>query len=800
MGRETTNNALSDLKAVYDKEDRLEATVTLKSSTYKAADRTLNYTFDAELGPLVKVVVEGAKISKNRLKLLVPVYEEGAVDNDLLNEGRYKIEDFMQQSGYFDARVSVKLIGKGTDSETVLYSVDKGERHKVVSVSVVGSKYFSSETLTERLQTQKASLYIRNGRYSEEVEKADASNLEALYRANGFADAKVTAKMKDVSAVKGKALKVAEIGVTFTVVEGAQRSFGTVTLNGVRESRQKPLEGLLNTRPGQPFSLLTLSGDRDALLGFYLSNGYDQARVEVKQTVDATDKTKTNVAFDVTPGPQVSIHHVLESGIHFTRPATVNNQRTFKAGDPLDQSALLETQRNLYNLALFNEVVVAEQNPSGDATEKNVLLQITEAKRWDVTYGFGFEAQTGTPGRGLYQTAQGTTPAQEGKAGVSPRVSLDVSRINLRGTDDSLTLHTTYGLLEEIATLSFLNPHLYGHPKLAFQVSGGYTNVQDITTFAASTLSGDVRLTQKATRKDTFIYDFIYRRVEVNPDSLAISINLIPLLSEPVRVGGPQITWYHDTRQPEQLDATRGQYFSITEFLASSKVGSQTDFNRTDVTQSTYYKFGKRGYVFARNTRFGFIDNYGPNPNIGNASCLGVLLQTNASCAPTPLPERLYAGGASSLRGFPINGAGPRDLQTGYPVGGSSVFVNTSELRLPPPTLPYVGNSVSFVLFHDMGNVFNHVGDTFPSFLHFHQPDLATCSNLTGPIGTCSFNNFSHDVGLGARYATPVGPIRLDLSYNLNPSTYPVITGVLGAPFVGHASHFNFFFSIGQSF
>jgi outer membrane protein assembly factor BamA len=58
-------------------------------------------------------------------------------------------------------------------------------------------------------------------------------------------------------------------------------------------------------------------------------------------------------------------------------------------------------------------------------------------------------------------------------------------------------------------------------------------------------------------------------------------------------------------------------------------------------------------------------------------------------------------------------------------------------------------------------------------------------------------------VGLGARYHTPVGPIRVDFSYNLDPPVYPVIpttttTGLL--PYEGQASHFNFFFSIGQAF
>ena len=173
-----------------------------------------------------------------------------------------------------------------------------------------------------------------------------------------------------------------------------------------------------------------------------------------------------------------------------------------------------------------------------------------------------------------------------------------------------------------------------------------------------------------------------------------------------------------------------------------------------------------------------------------------------------PLPERLYAGGATSHRGFSINGAGPRDLQTGYPVGGTAVFLNQLELRLPAPVLPVVGSSVSFVVFHDMGNVFQNASQMFPSFLRFHQPDQDTCRDVssvkvqTTHVGTCNFNYFSHAVGLGARYNTPVGPVRADLSFNLNPPVYPVLYdfSTTTGPHVGQASHVNFFFSIGQSF
>jgi outer membrane protein insertion porin family len=821
VGRDTTSNALSGVRAFYQKNDHLEGTISLQSSTYAPPRRQLDYQFAANEGPIVKVVVNGVKLSRSRIKLLIPVFEEGAVDNDLLNEGAFNLKDYLQQKGYFDVTDSVTLIGKDTGNVTVQYDVNTGREHKVTQVSIKGNKYFDHDTLEELLRVKKADAYQRSGRYSVKLVEADVQSIESLYRANGFSSVKATSAVKDIDKnARGEPLKQEGIEVTFTIVEGPQQKFGKVAVVGVDPTRQKQISSLLSAQTGQPFSLITLSGDRDAILGYYLSHGFDHARVEIAQNPETSDATRTDVSLNVTEGQQVFIDQVLLSGIDHTHPSVVAPKILVHAGDPLDQAALLQTQRNLYNVALFSEVNAAVQNPNGDAPDKNVLVQLTEAKRWDVTYGFGFEAQTGTPGITTGQS-RGDTAAQNGEAGVSPRVTADVSRINLRGTQNSLTLHATYGLLEEVATLSFNVPQLFGKSKLTGSVSGGYSNVQNISTFASSTLQGDFRVVQKVKRADTFIYDYEYRRVSVNPGSLEITPNLIPTLSEPVTVGGPQLTYFHDTRDPSPLNAGKGQYFSLQEFIASSKFGSDTAFNKVDVSQSTYYTFGKKKYVFARNTRVGYERAFGANPNAVDAggqigvsatACSGALLETNPTCNAIPLPERLYAGGATSHRGFGINAAGPRDLTTGYPVGGSAAVVNTFELRLPPPTLPLVGDSISFVLFHDMGNVFLNPNDMFKSIKNFRQPDEASCRNLLGPlltaygnaadaVGSCKFNYYSHAVGLGLRYGTPVGPIRVDFSYNLNPPIYPVFNDYTGAtPYVGQANHFNFFFSIGQSF
>ncbi len=819
--RGTVSNALSGVRAFYQNEDRLEGTISLQRSLYQLPTRQVDYDFYANQGPRVEVEVDGVKLSRSHIKLLVPVYEEGAVDRDLLNEGMYNIKDYLQQKGYFNVMAKVELLNSGNRDVKVLYTVHTGRKHKVTAVTIRGNKYFDRSTLEKLMRVKKADAYQRSGQYSAQLVAEDVNSMEALYQANGFSQVKVTPTIKAIdTGPGGKPLKVSQLQVLFTVEEGPQQRFGKVELTGVAGAYRPEVVAMLSSRTGQPFSLNTLSNDRDAILGYYLAHGFDHARVEITEHVDPSNAARTDVELQVIPGQQVKVQNVLLSGVVHTRVKDVLNQIRVHAGDPLDQAALLETQRNLYNMALFSEVNAVAQNPMGDSPEKNVLVQVTEARRWDVTYGFGFEAQTGTPGVVTGLPKGSTTAAQNGKAGVSPRVSLDVARINLRGTQDSLTLHSDYGLLEEIASLTFNVPLFFGKQNLTGSISGGYSNIQDITTFASSTLQGDLRLTEKVKRADTLIYDFEYRRVSVNPNSLEITPDLIPLLSEPVIVGGPQVTWIHDTRDPGPLNATKGHFLSLQEFVASSKFGSQANFNSLDGTESSYYKLGK-GYVFARSLRIAFQKSWGLNPNAFNAgqqigvvstACAGSLLETNPTCDAVPLPERLYVGGTDSHRGFGLNDGGPRDLTTGYPVGGSGAVVNSFELRMPPSTLPLVGDSISFVLFHDMGNAFEYPGDMFKSIEHFHQPDRTACRDLTGPlaaaggvasnaVGSCNFNYYSHAVGVGVRYGTPVGPIRLDFSYNLNPTIYPVFDDYTGAlPYVGQANHFNFFFSIGQSF
>ncbi|PYT93374.1 MAG: hypothetical protein DMG36_10230 [Acidobacteria bacterium] len=816
------------------KKGHLSARVTVRRGDFNAAKNSAPVFLEVTQGPRVEVSVTGAKFSDRELKRLIPIYQEGAVDPDLLEEGKRNIRERLEREGYFDADVSYKIemhdiktsAWQGTQ-EVITYTVERGDKHKLVGIAISGNKYFDTELLEGRLQVFRGA-FGSPGRFSRRLVDTDAQSMQTLYQANGFLDGKVTPHVEDN--YKGKE---GDLFISFAVEEGKQTRVASLAIEGIHAFKEDELLGVVGSTPGQPYSDFGVTADRDNILALYFNEGFPEAtfsstaeRVppntaeqgtsslshngsalangrkegpekESKPAVEQADAVR--LVYRIQEGPQTRVRTVFVSGYEHTRPGVIRREVHIKVQEPLREGDVVESQRRLYNLGIFNRVTIGPQNPTGTDVDKDIAVLVEEAKRYTLAYGGGFEVQ---------RLASTTNPTS-GQIQAAPRGILEISKLNLTGRADTLSFKLRGSTLQGRALLGYSAPNTFGDPRLSFQATAFAEKTRDINTFTEQHYEGSVQLTNQVTALTTFLFRYSFRQVRVS--DLKIPSEEIPLFNQPTLVSQFSVTWFRDSRN-NPADATKGSFNSADFGAADTYFGSSASFLRFFLQNSTYHPI-KRRFSFARSIRFGILAPYRDTVSLSFPAPTTPPLPTVI-----PLPERLFAGGGTSLRGFALNQAGPRDSITGFPVGGQAILVLNQEFRFPM-RLPFLGTSLGGALFYDGGNVYSRLSRI--SFrtnlprptLALQNPSLPPSStNVPMCVTNCSneLNYFSHTAGLGFRYKTPVGPIRIDLGYQLNrplfivpipcPSNTPsCVAGSLGQKST-RLPGFQIFFNLGSSF
>jgi len=785
------------------KRGHLSARAPVHRGEYDAAKNVIPLDLDVTEGPRVRVTVTGAKFSKGDLKKLIPVYQEGAVDADLLEEGKRNLLERLERDGYFDAEVDyetdtheVKRNGKGWQGteEIITYTVERGERHKLMGIEISGNKYFDTELLRSRLQIF-GGAFASRGRFSRRLVESDRQSMELLYQANGFLDAQVEAEIEDD--YEGKD---GDLFIHFKVQEGKQTRVASLSIEGVHAFKEEELLGVIGSSRGQPYSEFGVTTDRDNILALYFNEGFpevsfsyaaeraatspassaggsnglpskDAGQKDSKPQFEQADAVR--LVYRIQEGPQTRARRILISGYEHTRPGVIRREIRIKSNEPLRQGDVVESQRRLYNLGAFNRVTIEPQNPSGTNPDKDIAILVEEAKRYTVAYGGGFEVQR----------LASTTDPTGGQVQAAPRGIIEVSKLNLTGRADSLSFKLRGSTLQGRALLGYFAPNTFGNSHFSFQATAFAEKTRDINTFTEQRYEGSVQLTDQVTPLTTVLYRYAFRQVRVS--NLKIFSQEIPLFNQPTLVSQFGVSWFRDSRD-NPADATKGSFNSADFSDADTYFGSSASFLRFFFQNSTYYRI-KRRFSFARSTRLGILKPYRdtislsfPAPQPGQ--CTPGATATGPAPTIIPLPERFFAGGGTSLRGFALNQAGPRDACSGFPVGGQAMLILNQEFRFPM-RLPFVGTSLGGAIFYDGGNVYSRLNRisfraTLPKPTFTLVPDP---NNPTGPLipecatsCTNELNYFAHTIGLGIRYKTPVGPIRVDLGYQLNRPSFVI--------------------------
>ena len=705
---------LENMRRRLQKDDRLQARVTQERMDIDAATNLVTPVLAIDNGPIIEVHTSGANIGKSRLRQLVPIYQERTVDRSLILEGQRNITDYMQSKGYFDAAVEFTESEPSDGQSVIEYQIDRGTRHKLRSIVISGNSYFDIPTLRERMYIQPVSLVrYRSGRYSPRLLAQDVDAIRGLYQTNGFRDVLV------LSQVVESPLQHTDISVHLQISEGVQWFVNKLVLAGVNPEDETYLRAQLRSTEGQPFSAANVAADRDSILTYFFNDGYPDASFSWTQT-EGPSNGLADLAFTIQMGERQYVRGVLVRGLETTDAGLVASRILLKSGDALSQSQISQSQQKLYDLGIFAKVQTATQNPGGKEEQKYVIFYADEARKYSLNLGVGAE---------IARIGGGVTSlnAPAGATGFAPRLSVGLSRINFMGLGHTMSLQTLASTQQRRALLNYLAPQFIGNPNLALTLSALFNDARDVRTFAARRWEGSAQLSQRFSRALTGQIRFTFRRVTLDTNSLKISPTLIPLLNRPVRVGLIGGTLFRD-RRDDPVDSRRGTYNSLDVALASAAFASQTSFTRVLLRNSTYHPI-RKDLVLARSLQFGYIGRMGGLQEI-------------------PLAERFFAGGASSQRAFPDNQAGPRDLVTGFPLGGTALLFHSTELRFP-----IIGDNLGGVIFHDMGNVYSSVENL--SF-RLHQRNLQ------------DFDYMVHAVGAGIRYKTLVGPVRVDIAYGPN--------------------------------
>jgi outer membrane protein assembly factor BamA len=750
---ERIKEATTLIKRALAQQGRLAAQVKLETPNFHAENNRVDVAFKVELGPTVTIRTQGAKLSalsfaaNRQMRKLIPIYSERTIDGDLVEEGERNLIDYFQKKGYSDVKVKHTL-SQQADQILIVYDIDRGEKHKVGEILFHGNNQVSTHDLLAQIAVKKSHLWT-HGSVSPKLLKQSVSNLESLYRDRGYEEVRITSHVVDRSA---------KLDVAFEIEEGQQTLVDNVKIEGNNNLPQDKLTAGhgFQLRAGQAFSPRRLAEDRNRISATYLNGGYLNAEVKAKVDHPGGDVHRVAVTYTIDEHQLVRVGEVLYLGQKNTRVSLIAKTANMTAEAPMQKGKLLEAESHLYDLNIFDWSSVGPERPITDQTEETALIKVHEAKRNEIIYGFGFEVSRrggNIPGGtvavpGLPPVGLGSNQLAPSEATyASPLGSIEFNRRNLRGLGETASASILLSRLDQRVIATYMQPHFMGSQwKSLSSFSIERTSENPLFTAGLGDLSFQVErlISRKKNTRLQIRYDF---------NKTQLSHLLVPELvlqqDRSVRLSTFSGTLISDTRD-KPLDAHHGTFATLNVSIAPTALGSSADLAKL-FGQFAYYK-PVHSVVFANSIRLGLA-----SPFAGSF---------------VPTSQLFFSGGGTSLRGFPINEAGPQRIvpfcnvlknDTGcvditVPVGGRQLFIFNSEVRFPLKIMKELGG----VVFYDGGNVYSAI-------------------NLNN-----FFNNYSNTVGVGLRYSTPIGPVRVDIGRNLNP--------------VPGLSATQYFITLGQSF
>lgn len=598
----------------------------------------------------------------------------------------------------------------------------------------------------------------------------DMRRIRAYYWMRGYRSAEVDTTITPLEEKK--------VMVTFDVREGPPTLVSRIRID--YDSTLLPARRIArNTllRAGEPLDLVKLDSMRVLFANEMWAEGHSDATVDTVVTVDRARRV-ADVHLRLIPNHATVVGDIVITGLEKVDRQTVLNAITLKPGDPYRQGDVLASQRNLFESNLFRLAIV-DVPPQFDSV-KQVNISLSESPLRETSAGVGvsniefFKTDAKFTSYNLLGGARrldvNVTAGNIGANQLAGRGFFYDPGEHIAGGDAGKFLQPTWA-----ASVDFRQPAFLQRPT----TQAGFTAFAhrrstpgifiDRGYGGSATITNHVRV--RAPVSATYRYEL--NRVDAGDVYFCVNygvceIKTIEALRAHQRLSPLSITGFID-RSDEPLDPTRG-YLARAELEHASRLTiSDYGYSRAYLDVAAYNHHGLT-HVYAGHLRLG-------------------LVRAGGGDVPVYHPRKLlYAGGASSVRGFATNQLGPRVLTISpekltdpnreaaacspgsitdgtcdaagldskefnpQPLGGTSLLEGSVEYRIPIA----MARRLWVAAFID-GAVVGSDNSRIVGGEGF--------SPLT-TLRSIAKGSWAITPGVGIRYKSPVGPIRVDVGFN----------------------------------
>ena len=613
---------------------------------------------------------------------------------------------------------------------------------KVHKLTFKGVRAVDQDRLRGALATRESSvLPLGKKNYFDRIRfEADQQRLQAFYADRGYPDARVSGvdvKLND---------KQDAVDLTVTISEGEPIKVSAVAFTGfdvIPPAHLTELEKRIPLKVAQPRDRALVVTTHEMALNELRDHGYPYAKVVTKEDL-AADGKMVALTFAAEPGKIAYFGRVEIAGNKSVGDHVIRRELAYKPGDLYRRSLVQETQRRLYGMELFQFATVEPINPEKQSeqqpTDVPTRVTVAEGHHQRVNFGVGYGSEEKARADGEYH------------------------HVNFLGGARSAGAHARWSSLDRGVRIDFTQPYFFQpHFSLGLEGQNWYT----VTPAYNSVVTGTkATLTHRASQHTSWSVSLTseHDRSAIVPDvisDLRLRSDLISLGLDPTRLeqAGTLNALgfdFHHTTADNVLNAHRGYQFAFHTEEAGKLLPGTFNYYALSIDGRHYLPLGDK-MTLASRVQMG---------NIASPPCR----ECTATSARTPVPfaKKYFLGGATSIRGWgryevsPLSGSG-------LPLGGNSMFAFSAELRA------VLRGNLGGVLFLDTGNVW---ADTW----------------------SIKLGDLRYAVGPGLRYQTPIGPIRLDIGWQLNPIDGLVVNGVPESDRWAPLRHARIHFSIGQAF